>query len=178
MPQLGRGLRTGMLVGVALLLAACGREAEREAETAAAPVRQIVARLSNHPEWQGGAEKCFCVGMFRGDVVEDFPAGLLAAEFSRHRWLRNWSECEQHYGRATRLKGCGGGMTDYVCSVAERSDLPAGTSRVLCHAAGESKALQAEYLQDEYDVTRNDNTLVVRPVGQKATAKLLAPLHP
>ena len=173
MPQLGRRLRTGtMLLAYAVLLAACGQEARREAETAAVPVRQLVAQLSNHPKWRDGQGRCLCVGLYREEAVEDFPAGLLGAEFARHHWVRNWSECAPYYMRAKGLKDCGGGMTDYVCSVASRTDLPSGTSRVLCHVAGQSKALQTEYLQDEYDVTNRDGAYAVHAVNLKATRKL------
>lgn len=171
MPQLGRRLRMGTLVAAALVLAGCGQSDRREAETAAAPVRQVVERLSNRPEWVTG--KCLCVGMFREDAVEDFPAGLLQPEFARHAWLHNWSECEPHYSRPDRLNGCGGGMVDFVCSISERRDLPQGTTRVLCHVNGQSEALQKEgYLQDEYDVTLKDGRYVARPVSLKGTSKI------
>lgn len=166
MPQLGRALRTGMML-VLGVLAACGRSEQREAETAAAPVRHVVDRLSNQAKWLKVPAKCLCVGLFRGDDVVDFPAGVLGDEFARHRWLRNWSECAPMYGQKQGLADCRGGMSDYICSVADRPDQPAGTERVMCHVNGEN-----ELLLDEYDVMRNDNGLVVHPVSLKASAKL------
>jgi len=138
----------------------------------AAPVRHVVASLSHNGAWKPG--KCLCVGHFREDAVEDFPAGILDAEFAGHPWLHKWSECEPYYGRANNLKGCGGGMVDFVCSVSERTDLPSGTARVLCHVNGQSEALQREgYLQDEYDVTlADDGQYVVHPVSLKGTGKI------
>jgi hypothetical protein len=155
-----------------MLLAACGRNSQREAEIAAAPVRQLVAQLSNHPKWRDGQGRCLCVGLYREETVEDFPAGLLNAEFSRHHWVRNWSECAPYYARAKGMKDCHGGMTDYICSVADRPGLPSGTSRVLCHVAGQSEALQKEYLQDEFDVTSQNGTHTVHAVSLKATGML------
>jgi hypothetical protein len=70
-------------------------------------------------------------------------------------------------------KGCAGGLTDFICSVSERSDLPKGTARVLCHVNGESEAMQkAGYLQDEYDVTEDDGTIRVRPVSLKGSGQI------
>ena len=166
MPQLAHALRTGLALG-ALVLAACGRGGEREAEAAAAPVRQLVDRLSTHPNWLKQPAKCLCVGFFRGEDVIDFPAGILDDEFARHRWLRKWSECAPMYGRKHGLAVCRGGMSDYICSVADRPGLPQGTMRVMCHVNGEN-----ELLLDEYDVSGNEGALSVRPVSQKATSKL------
>jgi len=97
---------------------------------------------------------------------------VLDGEFASHPWLRKWSECAPYYGRAKNLKGCSAGMTDFICSVVERSDLPKGTARVLCHVNGEDEALQQEYLQDEYDVTLDNGAYRVRPVSLKGTGKL------
>jgi hypothetical protein len=168
MPQLAHALRTGsaLLLG-ALVLAACGRGDQREAEAAAAPVRHVVDRLSTHPNWLKQPAKCLCVGLFRGEDVVDFPAGSLDDEFARHRWLRNWSECAPMYGRKHGLADCRGGMTDYICSVADQAGLPPGTVRVMCHVNGEN-----ELLLDEYDVSGSEGALSVRPVSQKATSKL------
>jgi hypothetical protein len=170
MPQLARALRMGMALTAMLALAACGRSEEQEIAVSAAPVRHVVASLAQHGAWKSG--NCLCVGHFREDVVEDFPAGVLDGEFARHPWLRKWSECAPYYGRAKNLKGCAVGMTDFICSVAERSDLPKGTARVLCHVNGEDEALQQEYLQDEYDVTFDNGTYHVRPVSLKGTGIL------
>jgi hypothetical protein len=171
MPQIGRGLRWRLLAILALALAACGRSAHKEIELSAAPVRHVVASLAKNDQWKPG--KCLCVGHYRDEAVEDFPPGLLDAEFAKHRFLRKWSQCEPYYGRAAKAKGCEGGMTDFICSVAERSDLPSGTARVLCHVNGESEALQkAGYLQDEYDVTEENGSLVVKPVSLNGTGKI------
>jgi hypothetical protein len=161
-----------VFLSCSVLLAACGRESRREAETAAAPVRQVVAQLSSHAKWRNGQGRCLCVGLFREEAVEDFPNGLLNDELSRHSWVRKWSDCAPYYARSKGPKGCEGGMTDYICSVANRTDMPSGTSRVLCHVAGQSKALQDEYLQDEYDVTNRDGAYSVRAVSRKAMSKL------
>jgi hypothetical protein len=163
MPQFERGLRTGLALAAALILTSCGRNAQHEAELSAAPVRHIVAALSQHPNWTPG--KCLCVGQFTGDAVEDFPAGVLKAEFASHPWVRNWSECAPYYGRTRGLAQCKAGMTDYICSVMERSDLPSGTTRVECHINGKN-----ELLFDEYDVA--DDGQRVRPVSLKASEKL------
>ena len=164
MPHFARAMRTGSaLAAVALVLASCGRNTQREAELSAAPVRHIVAALSQHPNWKPG--KCLCVGQFNGDAVEDFPADVLKVEFTSHPWVRNWSECAPYYGRARGLAQCKEGMTDYICNVAERTDLPSGTTRVQCHINGKD-----ELLFDEYDVS--DDGLVVHPVSMKASAKL------
>jgi hypothetical protein len=166
MPQLGSMMRRGLvLAAAALLLASCGRNAEREAELSAAPVHRVVAMLSQHPGWKQG--RCLCVGQFTGDSVEDFPAGLLAAEFARHNWVRNWSECAPNYGRLKGIAQCRAGMTDYVCSVADKADLPSGTTRVECHINAKN-----ELLFDEYDVSRGDGGLVVHPVSLKASERL------
>lgn len=71
------------------------------------------------------------------------------------------------YGRKSGLADCRGGMADYICTVVERADLPAGTSRVECRVNGEN-----ELLLDEYDVVRNDRGFYVRSVSLKASAKL------
>jgi hypothetical protein len=163
MPQIERVLRTGLALATALMLTSCGRNANQEAELAAAPVRHIVAALSQHPNWKPG--KCLCVGQFTGDAVEDFPTGILKPEFSSHPWVRNWSECAPYYGRSHGLAQCNAGMTDYICSVTERSDLPSGTTRVECHINGKN-----ELLFDEYDVAADG--FVVRPVSLKASEKL------
>lgn len=163
MPQIVHVLRTGLALAAALILTSCGRNAQHEAELSAAPVKHIVAALSQHPNWKPG--KCLCVGQFTGDAVEDFPSGVLKAEFARHPWMRNWSECAPYYGRVHGLAQCKEGMADYICSVAERSDLPSGTTRVECHINGKN-----ELLFDEYDVT--DDGQQVRPVSLKASEKL------
>lgn len=171
MPQIGRGLRWCLLAVLALALTACGRSADKEIALSAAPVRQVVASLAHNSQWKPG--KCLCVGHYRDEVVEDFPPGLLDAEFAKHPFLRKWSACEPYYGRVAKAKGCEGGMTDFICSVSERSDLPGGTARVLCHVNGESEALQKEgYLQDEYDVREEGGSLVVKPVSLKGTGKI------
>ena len=171
MPQFGPQLRWRLLPILALTLVGCGRGAHKEIELAAAPVRHVAAALSQNAQWQPG--KCLCVGHYRDEAIEDFPAGLLDGEFAKHQFLRPWSACEPYYGRAKKAKGCEAGMTDFICSVSERSDLPAGTARVLCHVNGESEALQkAGYLQDEYDVTEENGTLTVRPVSLKGTQKI------
>jgi hypothetical protein len=155
-----------LLAGV-LVLAACDQGARREAETSAAPVRQLVEKLSAHPNWHKQPPRCLCVGLFRADDVADFPGGVLDDVFSRHRWVRNWSECAPMYGKKKGLADCRGGMIDYICSTVERTGLPAGTTRVECHVNGEN-----ELLLDEYDVARNDSGLSVKPVSKKASAKL------
>jgi hypothetical protein len=105
--------------------------------------------------------------------VEDFPAGLLDAEFAKYPFLRQWTACEPYYARAAKAKGCEAGMTDFICSVSERTDLPKGTARVLCHVSGQSEALQkAGYLQDEYDVTEKGGALVVTAVSLKGSGKI------
>jgi len=171
MPQIGRGLRWSLVPVLALALAACGRSADKEVALSAAPVRQVAASLAKNGAWKPG--KCLCVGHYRDEAVEDFPPGLLDAVFAKHPFLRKWSECEPYYGRVAKFKGCEGGMTDFICSVAERSDLPSGTARVLCHVNGESEALQkAGYLQDEYDVTEEGGSLQVHPVSLNGTGKI------
>ena len=147
--------RTLLVLAAYALLAGCGPGERREAELAAAPVRRVVTALSVHPQWQAG--QCLCVGLFRGETVEDFPAGILDVEYARHRWVRPWSECAPLYGRKKGLAGCEGGMTDYICGVAERHDLPQGTARVRCHVNGKN-----ELLLDEYDVTGGDSLAVKR----------------
>jgi len=172
MPQIGRGLRW-CCAGALLLgtLASCGRSARQEVELSAAPVRHVVAAIAKSGSWKPG--KCLCVGHFREEEVEDFPAGLLDAEFARHSFLRKWSECAPFYGMVKKPKGCAAGLTDFICSVSERSDLPKGTARVLCHVNGESEAMQkAGYLQDEYDVTEDDGTIRVRPVSLKGSGQI------
>jgi hypothetical protein len=154
----------------ALLLAACGRSEQEEIAISAAPVRTAVASLAQHHVLKPG--RCLCVGHFREDAVEDFPAGLLEAEYARYPWLHKWSECEPYYGRVQGPMGCSEGMTDFICSVAVRKDLPKGTARVLCHVNGESVALQQEYLQDEYEVTKADGRYRVRPVSLKGSGQL------
>lgn len=169
MPQFARGMRTGLLIAVAVLVISCGRSKDEETALSAAPIRHVVASAAS--KWQPG--KCLCVGHFREDAVEDFPPGLLDAEYARHPWLRKWSDCEASYGQAKRLKGCSGGLTDFICSVSERNDLPRGVARVICHVSGESEAMQREgYLQDEYDVTADDGRYTVHPVSQKASDKI------
>jgi hypothetical protein len=169
MPHSASALRIGMAF-LTVFLAGCGRSEEEEAAIAAAPVRTVVASLAQHRVLKPG--RCLCVGHFRADAVEDFPAGLLAEEFAKHPWLHKWSECEPYYGSIRGPMGCNEGMTDFICSVAERQDLPKGTSRVLCHVNGESEALQKEYLQDEYDVTYADGRYRVRPVSLKGSGQL------
>jgi hypothetical protein len=153
---------------IALLLAGCGRSKEEEIAISAAPVRYAVAALAQHRV----PGRCLCVGHFRADAVEDFPAGVLEAEYARYPWLHKWSECEPYYGRVQGPMGCSEGMTDFICSVAERKDLPKGTSRVLCHVNGESEALKWQYLQDEYEVTKADGRYRVRPVSLKGSGQL------
>lgn len=169
MPQIRRVVRLSLVL--ALAVAGCGRSAHQEIELAAAPVRTVAISLAKNPEWKPG--KCLCVGHYREDTVEDFPAGLLDAEFAKHRFLRKWSQCEPYYARKAKAKGCEGGMTDFICSVSERSDLPKGTARVLCHINGQSEALQkAGYLQDEYDVAEKDGALVVTPVSLTGSGRI------
>ncbi len=172
MPHFGRWVRTGLLIAAAVLVTSCGRSKDEETALSAAPVRHVVALASLAGKWQPG--KCLCVGHFREDTVEDFPAGLLREEFARHPWLRNWSACDAHYGRPKSFKGCEGGMTDFICSVSERSDLPSGITRVICHVNGQSEAMQREgYLQDEYNVTKGDDgEYVVLTVSSKASDKI------
>lgn len=173
MPHFWGMVRTGLLVVALLAVTSCGRSKEEETALSAAPVRQVVATVAG--KWQAG--RCLCVGHFREDAVEDFPPGLLDAEFSRHRWLRKWSECEAVYGSAKRLPGCSAGLTEFICSVSERSDLPRGTSRVICHVSGESEAMRKEgYLQDEYDVRQaEDGSYVVLAVSLKGSTKINEP---
>ena len=172
MPQIGRGLRwccAGLLLAGSL--AACGRSARHEAEVSAAPVRVVAAAIAKSGQWKPG--KCLCVGHFGNEAVEDFPAGLLDAEFARHSFLRPWSACAPYYGMVKKPKGCGAGLTEFICSVSERTDLPKGTARVLCHVNGESEAMQkAGYLQDEYDVTEENGVLVVKPVSLKGSGQI------
>jgi hypothetical protein len=170
MPQVGRRWRW-KLVLLALALAGCGRSAHQEIALTAAPVPAVAARLAANPHWKPG--KCLCVGHYREDAVQDFPAGTLDAEFARHRFLRKWSDCEPFYARRAKAKGCEAGMTDYICSVSARTDLPKGTARVFCHVSGQSEALQkAGYLQDEFDVTEEDGTLKVHPVSLTGSGKI------
>ncbi len=171
MPQIGHGLRWRFVAVLALVLTACGRSVDKEIALSAAPVRLVAASLAKNSAWKPG--KCLCVGHYRDEAVEDFPPGLLDAEFTKHRFLRKWSACEPYYGRVAKFKGCEGGMTDFICSVSERTDLPSGTARVLCHVNGESEALQkAGYVQDEYDVTEDGDRLVVKPVSLNGTGKI------
>jgi hypothetical protein len=150
-------------LAVLLLAGGCGR-AHKEIAIAAAPVHDVAVRLSKNPQW--GPGKCLCVGHYRADAVEDFPAGLIDADLARYPFLRRWTACEPYYSRAAKAKGCEAGMVDFICSVAERKDLPKGTARVFCHVNGQSEALQkAGYLQDEYDVSEKDGTLTVTPVS-------------
>jgi hypothetical protein len=151
-----------------LVLAACGPSAEREAQTVAAPVRLAVTSLAKMPTWK--TARCLCVGLFRNDTVEDFPAEVLKDEFARHPWLRKWSECAPLYGRSKGLAQCKAGMTDYICSTAERDGLPAGTTRVVCHVNGKN-----ELLSDEYDVTEEGGKMVAHPISVKALPKLDEP---
>jgi len=175
MPQIRRTVRLSLTAIALLCLAAavgsCGRSAREEAELAAAPVGPVAAALAKNPAWRPG--KCLCVGHYRAESVEDFPPGLLADEFARFGFLRNWSDCEPYYGRKAKAKGCEAGLTDFICSVAERSDLPRGTARILCHVNGDSQALQqAGYLQDEYDVTEQDGKLTVTAVSLKGSGRI------
>lgn len=169
MPQTGRGMRNCLILAVAgLFLAACGPNADQEAQTAAAPVRLAVASLVKKPTWKKA--RCLCVGMFRNDTVEDFPKSVLKDEFAQYSWVRNWSECAPLYGRHKGLAQCKEGMTDYICSTAERDGLPAGTTRVICHVNGKN-----ELLSDEYDVSGQGGSLVVHPISVKALPKLDEP---
>ena len=169
MPQIGRALRLSLVTVV--VLAGCGPRIPHESKVAAAPVHDLAAKLAKNPAWTPG--KCLCVGEFRDDAVKDFPAALMQADYAAHPFLRPWSVCEPFYSRKARAKGCEAGMTDFICSVAARDDLPKGTSRVLCHVNGQSEALQkAGYLQDEYDVSEKDGALVVKPVSLKGTGKI------
>ncbi len=166
MAQFASALRRGLaLAGAVLLLASCGRSAQREAELSAAPVRRVVAALSQSPAWQPG--RCLCVGQFTGDAVQDFPPGLLTAEFAAHKWVRNWSECAPNYGRVKGLAQCPRGMSDYICSTSEAAGLPSGTTRVQCHVNGKN-----ELLFDEYNVSRRGGQFVAHPVSLNATRKL------
>lgn len=165
MPQIAGKVKNAVVLALlGLMLAACEQNADREAETAAAPVRHVVTALAKSPQWAKG--KCLCAGLFRGEAVEDFPAGLLAGEFKAHPFLRNWSECAALYGKKQGLSQCKAGMIDYICSTAERADLPAGTTRVMCHVNGKN-----ELLFDEYDVTRQEDRLTVTPISVKALYK-------
>ena len=157
MPQTGRRVRNCLVLAVASLLGACGPGGDREAETAAAPVRVAVASLPSNPLWK--KDKCLCVGMFRGDAVEDFPPEVLKATFASHSFVRNWSECAPLYGHSKGLTQCKGGMTDYICSTAVREGLPEGTTRVICHVNSKS-----QFLADEYDVTRPGEGYVAHPI--------------
>lgn len=169
MPQVGRALRLSLVA--VLALAGCGPKTPRESEIAAAPVRLVAATLAKNPEWKPG--KCLCVGEFREDTVRDFPEGVLSEAFAAHRFLRNWSACEPYYHRKAKAQGCEGGMTDFICSIADRQGQPKGTARVLCHVNGQSEALQkAGYLQDEYDITDKDGKLVVKPISLKGTGMI------
>lgn len=170
MPHFGGMVRTGLLLAAALVVTSCGRSPEEETALSAAPVRQVVASVAD--KWHAG--RCLCVGHFRQDAVEDFPPDLLRAEFAKHRWLRNWSQCDAHYGNPKSLKGCEGGMTDFICSVSDRADLPRGTSQVICHVSGQSEAMRKEgYLQDEYHVTQAaDGSYIVGSISQKGSAKI------
>lgn len=172
MPYFGRGMRTGLLLAATFLVTSCGRSQDEETTASAAPVRQVVALLA----LRGGlpAERCLCVGHFREDAAEDFPAGVLDGEYVRHPWLRKLSTCEAYYGRAKRLKGCSQGLTEFICSVSERSGLPRGTMRVVCHVNGESEAMRKEgYLQDEYYVTKSaDGSYVAGAISQKGSDKI------
>ena len=173
MPQLGRQVRTGMMLfATAALAAACGQEVPRDATQAVAAVRLTVDQLARYPKWRDGAGRCLCVGLFRDEGVEDFPVSLLADMRARHDWVHNWSECAPYYGHKAKLKGCEAGKTDYVCMVVERSNLPPGTARVLCHAAGEGKAMQYQFVQDEFDVSEKDGIFAARPISQRALVKL------
>jgi len=80
-------------------------------------------------QWKPG--KCLCVGHFREEAVEDFPAGLLDTEFARFGFLRQWSTCAPYYGMVKKPKGCGAGLTEFICSVSERTDLPKYSPRAL-----------------------------------------------
>jgi hypothetical protein len=171
MPQIGRAARLCFVGLLATMLASCGRSAEQETALAAAPVRQVAASLARNPAWAPG--RCLCAGHFRDEGIEDFPPGLIDGEYARYPFLRKWSECAPYYGRVANFKGCEKGMTDFICSVADREGLPKGTARVLCHVNGESEAMRkAGYLQDEYDVTEKDGALSVKPVSLKGSGKI------
>lgn len=171
MAQLSRAWRTGMALGAVLFVCACGRSEDEEIGASAAPVRHVASVLAQRRAWTPG--KCLCVGHFREDAVEDFPAGVLDAEFARYPWLKKWSACAPYYGRAKDLKGCEGGMTDFICSISEKAESSSGALRVLCHVNGESESLRREgYLQDEYDVTRGDDGYRVTPVSLKGTHRI------
>lgn len=171
MPQIGPLMRFSLALVLAAVLFGCGRSEREETEIAAAPVRALVATLAKDGRWP--ADRCLCVGQYRADEVQDFPAGVLDGEFARHRWLRRWSDCEAHYGALRRPPGCQGGMTDFVCSLTERSDLPHGTARVVCHVNGQSEALQAAgYLADEYDVREENGRLTVHPVSLGGSSRI------
>lgn len=130
----------------------------------AAPVRLVAASLAKPGHWTAG--QCLCVAHFGKEAVEDFPVGVLDDEFARHKFLRKWSACVPFYGKMKSLKGCEQGMTDYICAVADRKDMPKDTKRVLCHVNGESEALQREgYLQDEFDVVEKDGRYEVHAVS-------------
>ena len=155
-------MRNCLILGFAgIVLAACGRDGDNEAETNAAPVRLAVVSLVKNPALR--RDKCLCVGLFRGETVEDFPPAVLKATFAAHPWVRNWSECAPLYGSSKRPAQCKGGMTDYICSTAQREGLPAGTTRVICHVNGKN-----QLLFDEYDVMRQGGGLVAHPVSVKA----------
>lgn len=168
MPQFSPLMRWSL--ALLLLAAGCGRSPQEEIALSAAPVRHVAAKLSQSGKWIPG--RCLCVGHFREDAVEDFPAGVLDADYAAHPFLRKWSDCAPYYGRAKSLKGCEEGMTDFICSVSEQAGA-SGAARVLCHINGESEAMQKEgYLQDDYDVTKKDGGYEVHPVNVKGSAKI------
>jgi hypothetical protein len=150
-----------VLAVAGLFLAACGPRGDHEAETVAAPVRMAVASLVNNPGWK--KDKCLCVGLFRGDAVQDFPPEVLKATFASHPWVRNWSECAPLYGHNKGLAQCKGGMKDYICSTAVLEGLPEGTTRVICHVNGKN-----QLLADEYNVRVDDGRFGVRALSAKA----------
>jgi hypothetical protein len=165
MPQIRVRVKTSLaLLMAGFLLGSCGKPADREAELVAAPIRYAIADLAKNPKWEKG--RCLCAAIFRGEAVEDLPKDLLQAEFATHPWVRNWSECAVHYGKKDGIAVCKAGMTDYICSTATRNDLPAGTTRVLCHVNGKN-----ELLFDEYDVTRQEERLTVKVLSMKSLTK-------
>jgi hypothetical protein len=78
-----------VLVASCLVLAGCGPKDTTDAQASAAPVRQMEAFIKAPPK------NGICVG-FRseaGKPVEDFPAGVLDAEYGKNKWMKRASTC-------------------------------------------------------------------------------------